>query len=280
MLLIDFTQTMIAGLMAQLKSTQGELSESLLRHMVLNTIKTYTKNFADEYGEVVLCSDARYNWRRDFYPYYKANRKKARDKSELDWSVVFETLHKVRDEIKDNFPYKFIQVEKCEADDIIAVLVRNKKPNDKILIISGDKDFQQLQKYPFVSQWSPNLNKFVKCDRPDNFLKEHILRGDKSDGIPNILSSDDCLAEGVRQKPLRKNMFDAYMRIVIDKDDKYYRNYLRNQTLIDLEMIPKHIEEQILFVYSETEVNHGKVFDYMRHHKLNELMDHIEDFRL
>ena len=278
MILIDFSQTIIAGLMAQLKANDGEMSEDLLRHMIINSLRNYQKRYAEEYGEMVLCTDAANPWRRDFYPHYKANRKKARDNDDMDWTLIFDTLHKVKMEIKENFPYRYMYVENAEADDIIAVLCRT--TNEKVLIVSGDKDFQQLHKYNYVKQWSPNLNKFVVQDRPEEFLKEHTLRGDKSDGIPNILSNDNCMVEGIRQTPLRKPVFDAYMRMTIESDDKYYRNYLRNQTLIDFDFIPKDVESRILKEYEKTEVVQGKVFDYLRTHRLDDLLTNVEDFRL
>ena len=148
------------------------------------------------------------------------------------------------------------------------------------MIVSGDKDFQQLHKYDYVKQWSPNVNKLIHCEDPDRFLKEHILTGDKSDGIPNILSNDNCFAEGIRQTPLRKGVKDSYLRMSIQNDDKYYRNYLRNQTLIDLEFIPQEIEDTILEEYSNTAPVRGKVFDYLRTHRLSELLNHVEDFTL
>ena len=278
MILIDFSQTIIAGLMAQLKANDGEMSEDLLRHMIINSLRNYQKRYAEEYGEIVLCTDAANPWRRDFYPHYKANRKKARDNDDMDWTLIFDTLHKVKMEIKENFPYRYMFVENAEADDIIAVLCRT--TNEKVLIVSGDKDFQQLHKYDYVKQWSPNLNKFVVQDRPEEFLKEHTLRGDKSDGIPNILSNDNCMVEGIRQTPLRKPVFDAYMRMTIESDDKYYRNYLRNQTLIDFDFIPEDVESRILKEYEKTEVVQGKVFDYLRTHRLDDLLTNVEDFRL
>jgi len=278
MILIDFSQTIIAGLMAQLKANDGEMSEDLLRHMIINSLRNYQKRYAEEYGEMVLCTDAANPWRRDFYPHYKANRKKARDNDDMDWTLIFDTLHKVKMEIKENFPYRYMYVENAEADDIIAVLC--KTTDEKVLIVSGDKDFQQLHKYDYVQQWSPNLNKFVVQDRPEEFLKEHTLRGDKSDGIPNILSNDNCMVEGIRQTPLRKPVFDAYMRMTIESDDKYYRNYLRNQTLIDFDFIPEDVESRILKEYEKTEVVQGKVFDYLRTHRLDDLLTNVEDFRL
>jgi len=278
MILIDFTQTIIAGLMAQLKMNDGEVSEDLLRHMIINSVRNYQKRYTPEYGEIVLCTDAANPWRRDFFPLYKAGRKKAREASDMDWGLLFDTLQKVKDEIKENFPYRYMYVENCEADDIIAVLT--KKATEPVLIVSGDKDFQQLHKYDYVKQWSPNLNRMIDCEDPDMFLKEHILRGDKSDGVPNILSNDDVFDLGIRQTPLRKPVLNSYLRMTIEKDDKYYRNYLRNQTLIDLEFIPEDIENRILEEFDKTTVVKGKVFDYLRTHRLNELLNHVEDFTL
>jgi hypothetical protein len=278
MILIDFTQTIIAGLMAQLKMNDGDISEDMLRHMILNSVRNYQKKYAGEYGEIVLCTDAAHPWRKDFYPLYKAGRKKTREASDLDWKMLFNTLQKVKDEIRDNFPYRYMYVENCEADDIIAVLTRESK--EPVLIISGDKDFQQLHKYDDVKQWSPNLNKMVHCEDPQLFLKEHILSGDKSDGIPNILSNDNVFDEGIRQTPLRKGIKDSYLRMTIQKDDKYYRNYLRNQTLIDLDFIPKDIEDRILNEFEKTTIVKGKVFNYLVSHRLNDLLNHVEDFTL
>ena len=278
MILIDFTQTIIAGLMAQMKMNDGEVSEDMLRHMIINSVRNYQKKYARDYGEIVLCTDAAHPWRRDYYPLYKAGRKKTREASDLDWTMLFNTLQKVKEEIRDNFPYRYMYVENCEADDIIAVLTKQSK--EPVLIISGDKDFQQLHKYDDVTQWSPNLNRMIECEDPDLFLKEHILKGDKSDGIPNILSNDDCFELGIRQTPLRKPILEKYLRITIEKDDKYYRNYLRNQTLIDLDFIPQDIEDRILEEFDKTKVVKGKVFDYLVSHRLNELLNHVEDFTL
>jgi hypothetical protein len=278
MILIDFTQTIIAGLMAQLKMNDGDVSEDMLRHMILNSVRNYQKKYAGKYGEITLCTDAAHPWRRDYYPLYKAGRKKTREASDLDWKMLFDTLQKVKDEIRDNFPYRYMYVENCEADDIIAVLT--KKAKEPVLIISGDKDFQQLHKYDGVKQWSPNLNKMVVCEDPELFLKEHILSGDKSDGIPNILSNDDVFEQGIRQTPLRKGIKESYLRMTIQKDDKYYRNYLRNQTLIDLDFIPEKVEERILEEFDKTEIVKGKVFNYLVSHRLNELLNHVEDFTL
>jgi len=278
MILIDFTQTIIAGLMAQLKNNDNEINENMLRHMILNSLRNYQKKYAGDYGEIVLCTDAANPWRREYFPLYKANRKKSREADDRDWKLIFDTLQVVKDEIRDNFPYRYMYVERCEADDIIAVL--SKVIKEDILIISGDKDFQQLQKYNNITQWSPNLNRMINCEQPEEFLKEHVLRGDTSDGIPNILSNDNCFDEGIRQTPLRKPILEKYLRISMEKDDKYYRNYLRNQTLIDFEFIPEDIENAILSEFNKTAPVHGRVLDYLTKHRLNQLIDNAGDFTI
>jgi len=281
MILIDFTQTIIASLMVNLKRNEGEISEDFLRYLILNSLRNYQKRYSPTYGKIVLCTDAGNPWRRDFFPLYKAGRKKARDNDDNDWKLIFDTLQIVKDEIRENFPYHYMYVPSCEADDIIAVLTQRFHKEEDILIVSGDKDFQQLLKYDNVQQYSPNRNDFITPEGgAEHFLKEHILKGDKGDGIPNILSNDDCLDLGIRQTPLRKNILEKYMRISIENDDKYFRNYIRNRTLIDFDLIPNEIIDSINTEFDNTEPVQGKVYDFLREKRITQLLDNIGDFSL
>ena len=281
MILIDFTQTIIASLMVNLKRNEGEISEDFLRYLILNSLRNYQKRYSPTYGKIVLCTDSGNPWRRDFFPLYKAGRKKARDNDDNDWKLIFDTLQIVKDEIRENFPYHYMYVPNCEADDIIAVLTQRFHEEEDILIVSGDKDFQQLLKYDNVQQYSPNRNDFITPEGgAEHFLKEHILRGDKGDGIPNILSNDDCLDLGIRQTPLRKNILEKYMRISIENDDKYFRNYIRNRTLIDFDLIPNEIIDSINTEFDNTEPVQGKVYDFLREKRITQLLDNIGDFSL
>ena len=281
MILIDFTQTIIASLMVNLKRNEGEISEDFLRYLILNSLRNYQKRYSPTYGKIVLCTDAGNPWRRDFFPLYKAGRKKARDNDDNDWKLIFDTLQIVKDEIRENFPYHYMYVPNCEADDIIAVLTQRFHKEEDILIVSGDKDFQQLLKYDNVQQYSPNRNDFITPEGgAEHFLKEHILKGDKGDGIPNILSNDDCLDLGIRQTPLRKNILENYMRISIENDDKYFRNYIRNRTLIDFDLIPNEIIDSINTEFDNTEPVQGKVYDFLREKRITQLLDNIGDFSL
>ena len=210
MIIIDMNQITLASLMMHLNMTKSkEPDENMVRHMILNSVRMYRSQFTEEYGEVVLAYDSKHYWRRDFFPNYKASRRKGREKSDLDWDAIFEVLNKIKAEFKDNLPYKYLEVYGAEADDIIATLVKNKK--EPIMIVSGDKDFIQLQKYSDVKQYSPILKKYVNGYNPDTYIKEHILKGDTSDGVPNVLSPDNTFVDGLRQKPLTKKKIENWL---------------------------------------------------------------------
>ena len=187
MILVDMNQVCISNLMVSLAHTT-DISEGLVRHMVLNSLRSYRNKFYKDYGELVLCYDSKHYWRRKEFPHYKGTRKKDREKSNFDWHEIFEVLNKIRDEIREHLPYKVVEVDGAEADDIIATLVKdqglanirlqnNMQPPSKVLILSGDKDFQQLQKYRFVDQYNPIQKKFVQCEDPKQYIAEHILKG-------------------------------------------------------------------------------------------------------
>lgn len=283
MIIVDLSQVMISNLMMQLGNhTNTEVEEDLLRHMILNSIRSYNQKFKDEYGEMIIACDDRNFWRRDIFPYYKANRKKSREKSELNWTQIFDALHKIRDELKTFFPYRVIQVDSAEADDIIGSLVMAKgDTNEKILILSGDKDFVQLQRYNNVKQYDPVQKKFRTTNDPDRFIKEHIMRGDVGDGIPNFLSTDNCLVVGERQKPVLSKKLDAWVNQKPEEfcDERMLRGYRRNQQLVDLTFIPQNVQDNIL---SEYEAQGGKdrknLFNYFIEKKLKNLIESINEF--
>jgi len=274
MILVDLNQVLLSGLMAQIASQKGvKLEEGLIRHMILNIIRTHLKTFRKEYGEVVLCSDNRKYWRKEFFPFYKAGRKKTREKSDLDWHMIFDMLSKFKQELRDNFPYKVVDVEGAEADDIIGTLVPRHIMHENILIISSDGDFLQLQMYNGRSEFT------VKQYNPAQ--KKFIIRGDKGDGIPNVLSVSDCFVRDIRQTPINKSKFDKLMEKDYGEweDENARIGYSRNQTLIDLRNIPGDIREKIINSYEETKpAPKGKILDYLIANKLRSLIDVIEEF--
>ena len=273
-------QIAVANLMMNLKMNNSKtIDESMVRHMILNSIRMYRMEHHDEYGEVVLTWDSKHSWRRDYFPEYKASRRKGREESDLNWDDIFGTLNKIRNEIKENFPYKYLEVFGAEADDIIGFLCEENK-DEKIMIISGDKDFIQLQKYPNVKQWSPITKKDVNGFNPTTYLKEHILRGDTSDGVPNVLSPDNTFVDGLRQRPLsRKKIQSWLLGGGSDWNDEVKRNFQRNSTLIDLSRTPEELKNQIRLEYNNAP--HGdrsKLLNYFMQNKLKELTENIGEF--
>jgi len=282
-IILDLSQVMLSNIMVQLGNhTNAQVEENMVRHMVLNSIRMYKTKFGSEYGEFVIACDNKNYWRKQLFPYYKANRKKSQAASELDWKAIFECLNKIRGELKEHFPYRIIDVESAEADDIIGTLsIEFGNTNEKILILSGDKDFQQLQRYINIRQYNPVLKKFITCNDPDKFLAEHILKGDAGDGIPNILSDDNCFVLGSRQKPMTQKKMDDLINLGLDGklDHPNFRNYVRNKQLIDLTQVPEGIKLQILESYDEqANKKSSNLLNYFIANRLKNLTESIQDF--
>lgn len=293
MILVDYNQVLISNIMSQINSNpNAELNGDLIRHMVLSSILYYKNRFGNLYGEMIFCADNRKYWRKNVFPYYKANRKKARDKSEFDWILIFETLDKLKKEIKQNFPYKVIEVDGAEADDIIGTLVKESQsqmPREKVLILSSDKDFMQLQRYDNVYQYSPIMKKMLNTNDPRGYLYEHVIRGDSGDGVPNVLSSDDVLiVEGKRQKPIRSAKLDEWIETIksqgepdflATQNEDFQRNWHRNRQLVDLEKTPDSIAKAIVEEYEKEPVGERrKLLSYFIKNKLRNLMEQMSEF--
>ena len=290
MILIDFTQIAIGSLMVAINRGDEEVDDSLVRHLVLNNLRYYRSRFTEKYGELVICCDSKHYWRRDYFPNYKANRKKDRASSGYDWDFIFTTLNSVRDEIKEHFPYKVLEVYGAEADDIIAILIKQVQDDPDDIIISSDKDFIQLHGF-HVKQYSPVSKKLINGTDPVEYLREHIIRGDRSDGVPNVLSPDDTFVAEKRQKPMRKTMLmtlteamekwepkDLFQLAKCNRDT-WMHNWQRNETLIDLDKIPHDIRDKILREFKDAQTgDRSKLFNYFVEKKLNNLIQSIGDF--
>ena len=284
MILLDLNQVMISNLMMQLQRNNDEIEESFIRHMILNSIRMYNVKFGAKYGEMIIACDDKNYWRKDIFPYYKAHRKADRESSTLDWNNIFTILNKIRDELKETFPYKVIQIDRAEADDIIGTLcirfgkVLKAEDDIDILIISGDKDFAQLQRFANVEQFSPMLKKWIRIANAESFLREHIMRGDRGDGVPNFLSADNSIVVGSRQKPLASKKLEKW--IGLDPRDfcneVMLRNYKRNETLVNLDLVPDNIKNQINEKYDNYEIPpRSGLLNYFIKNKLKLLIDKI-----
>ena len=272
-------QISLASVMMNFHMTKSdELEEDMIRHMILNSIRMYRIMFKEEYGEVVLTYDSRHYWRREIFPQYKQNRKKGRENDSKDWDKIFGLLNSIKSEFKEILPYKYVEVYGAEADDIIATLCKEYQ-DQKTMIVSGDKDFIQLQKYKNVKQYSPILKKYVNGHNPDTYIKEHILKGDSSDGVPNVLSPDHTFVEGLRQRPLSKKKIEAWIKSETGMSDEVKRNYQRNHKLINLDNTPEDLQKSILDTFNEAPYgDRSKILTYFIENKLKELTDSIGDF--
>lgn len=295
MIICDLQQTMIANLSVQLGNHQNaQLDENMLRHMILNQLRSFRIKFK-EFGEMVIATDTRGSWRKKVFPYYKALRHKNREESELDWKTIFESFNVVKEELKEFFPWRVIDVDGAEADDIIGTLCHefgddNDSPivatfdkKEEILILSGDHDFKQLQKFNNIQQFDPRQKKKVVCDKPHLYLKEHIIRGDTGDGIPNILSADDSLVNKIRQKPIYDDKLQNWLKTPVEKlvaeDHFTLRNWKRNEQLIDLSFTPEDIRSQVLLQYqSQSGKGRTQLTNYFIKKKLKHMHELINDF--
>jgi hypothetical protein len=288
MILVDMSQISLASMMMHLnmnKTTKPD--EGMVRHMILNSLRMYRTRFKEEFGELVLCFDSRHYWRRDHFPYYKASRKKNREASNLDWESIFSCLNDIKQELKDYFPYKHLEVYGAEADDIIAALcLELEYDNGKTLILSGDKDFIQLHSFRNVSQYSPITKKMINGHNPETYLIEHILKGDSSDGVPNVLSPDNTFVDGLRQRPLGKkkinqwkNPLDEEFNIERLPNDEVIRNYQRNEQLIDLSKSPSELFHACIHAYHKSnDGDRSKLLNYFTQKRLKTLTESISEF--
>ena len=280
MIIIDMNQISLASLMMDLNMRKSnEVDEGMVRHMILNSIRLYRTQFNKEYGEVILTYDSKHYWRREYFPNYKAGRRKGREKDNKDWDKIFTVLNKIKAEFKDNLPYKYLEVYGAEADDIIATLCKSNQ-NEKIMIVSGDKDFIQLHKYPNVKQYSPIVKKFVNGHNPTTYIKEHILKGDTSDGVPNVLSPDNTFVDSIRQRPLGRKKIETWLDIHIDDlPEEVKRNYQRNDKLINLDNIPEELGKEIMFEFKEAPCgDRSKLLNYFIQSRLKNLTSEIGEF--
>ena len=279
MIIVDFKQVLFATFFAAVKQhTNAVIELPVIRTMSLNMLRNIRKKFPDH--DVVVASDSVSNWRRDYFPNYKARRRIKRSDSDVDWTSIFESMDVVRQEISENFPYTHIQIEGCEADDIIGTIVHHTKVSP-VIIISADKDFKQLQTYSNVTQYDHIKGRWIKAENPYELLHEHILRGDVDDDVPNILSEDDTfVVDGKRQVPLTKKRIEMLQNVQNDENHKYYRNWIRNKTLIDLSMTPEHLRNKIIEAFEKGPMvkDRSKLYGYITKNRLSSLLENINDF--
>jgi 5'-3' exonuclease len=277
-ILVDLNQIVINGLFDKLgPHLNVEIDHQALRLMVLNLLHSSYKKFHREYGEMIIAIDSQKNWRKSKFPFYKSQRKKKKEISELNWEQFYQNLDKIKEELRDSFPFKYIEVDLAEADDIIGVICWSS--TDKIVILSKDKDFRQLQVLKYVEQYDPVGKKWIKEKDPITFLNKQIIKGDESDGIPNILSRDNSfLTLDENEHHLSRRQLKDFLDTQIINDAKYKKNYFRNRTLIDLREVPELIKQEIIHKYREPVENiKERLNEYYKNNNLDEFLNEVYD---
>jgi hypothetical protein len=308
-IVIDYSQIAISNIMFELKgkSFDAEANTSLLRHMILNSLRSIRTKFFAQYGELVIACDNRSYWRKEVFPNYKASRKKTRSSSTIDWEKLFKVLNQIKEELSLHFPYPVIDVQRAEADDVIAALaewtyLQNQlaggvldneaeekffTTEERVLIVSGDNDFLQLQKYPHVDQYNPVQKKMVTLETgqtPALYKLQHIIGGDTGDGIPNVLSPDDVfITEGTRQASMTAPKLAAWMARTFEEnrsDPIYGKNFIRNETLVDFDAIPEDVKAKIVesFKMQSGTRNRAHLFEYFQQHRMKNLLGYLTQF--
>lgn len=298
MILVDYSQVCIANICQFQndleKSAETPEAVNIIRHAILTGLMSYKKKYGKKYGELVIACDGRNYWRKEKFPYYKINRKKARDSSSMDWNLIFDTMSQIKEDLITYFPYRIVSVDRAEADDIIATMCKYTQENELIdsglfescqpvLILSTDGDFKQLQKYDNVEQYSPQQKKFIVSSNVNHDLIEKICTGDAGDGVPNIMSPDAIfVTEGVRQTSFMKKKLEKFYLLGRDAcdNDVQKRNWDRNNLMINLDMIPEDVRVDIITAYHGSKNTHDKmdIYNYLVKYRCRLLLENLENF--
>lgn len=135
--------------------------------------------------------------RRAIFPEYKSGRRPQRlNRYYEDIPDTYENRDyqlKLTIESLRHAPVQQIYVSDCEADDVIGYMCRHMFRNNKIVVVSSDKDLYQLIDNN-VTQWSPGQKKLITPEEvrekfgvwPTNMCLVRSFVGDSSDGIPGV----------------------------------------------------------------------------------------------
>jgi len=280
MILVDFSGVVFSRIVHS--ETPQPMSLDETRHVILAALREIRVKFPN-HGTMVICCDNG-SWRRDVFPQYKARRRETRANDGIDYASMWESVNTVLDEIDAHIPWLVIRQPNTEADDIIGTLVHH-NPADPIMIVSRDKDFIQLHGRPNVYQYDPITKTRVYAEDARRYAFEHLIRGDVGDGIPNILSEDNCLSDRIRQKSITKKVLadfiseDSSTLLTGNMDADTIRRLKRNLKLISLSHIPDEIVNGILDGYEKSNsITIGTPLEYFINKNVN-FKDMVGDFR-
>lgn len=285
LMIIDYNLIAISTTFATF--TPKTLDPEKLKYVILNSLRANIKRFKLDYPDIVIAvdnGDGGY-WRRDIASYYKGNRKKHRDESDWDFDVIFKVVNSLKDGLVANFPYKILDIKRCEADDVAGVLVKHFHAKyEKIMLVSSDGDWSQLQKYNNIKQYNPVMAKQVKPKHggPGAVLKHKIIKGDRKDGIANILSAGDSVITETKQKMITNKNYTKWMTSNNPEEfctPEMLARYKENERLLDLYQVPEKYENDILEAFNNYVLpKKSLIYPYLVTNGFSDMCNNISDF--
>ncbi len=262
------------------------------RHVYISSILGIQRKFKKEFGQIVLCLDSSPYWRTIVFPHYKANRKKGREESKIDWLAAFNIFKELEQELVDIFPWKVVKANSAEGDDVIAALVHYLQDNETTssgifdepqpsLIYAADADFKQFHKFKNFKQFNPIMKKWVAKPEED-FLIEKIIRGDAGDGVPSVLCPDDFFVneDTGRAPPVTKKVIERFKN-GLGLTDEEKRRFERNRLMIDLSLTPTDIRDEIVANYKTADATCDlqKIMNHLIQKRCRNLLNDIQAFK-
>lgn len=246
----------------------------MMGYIIVDSI--YRSMLKTKSNEVIIALDSTNVWRKDIFPRYKESRKKQREKVKIDWSKFYGEQNKIFEDISRYLPFKVLQVDRTEADDVIGVIVLNYK-NKSFVIISTDEDYKQLLSKR-TKLYQPIKKKWVECSNPEKFIVMKCLDGQVKDGIFNVITPIDWPAE--KRKP---SLGEEKVRRIIDGG---YEDWLvsegaverfdLNRKLIDFNCVPENIKKNIIEKYKNYKLpNLEEAYNFF---KQRNFKSYLEDF--
>ena len=251
-----------------------ETNYEILKYRMFDSIYKSLYKVKDV-GEIVLAVDARRSWRKLYWTKYKANRKSAREKIDLDWDEYYQMYDSFMLEIKENLPFKVIKIEDCEADDVIGSLCLDKP--QEFYIISTDKDFLQLSS-PRVKIFNPLKKVHVEHPNPELFIVEQSLCGQSKDNIYNVKTPLD-FPDGKRKPGFGAKAYEKVIATGLDKwldENKLRDRYEFNRNLMDFSRIPQEIKRRINREYDNyVKPSPDNIYPFIKNNKWPEYLSNF-----
>lgn len=240
-LIVDLNNIVFSTRFSKVKTPKSRgakedyIPEIILKDTLMSIVKHANEFRADS---IIIACDGRRVWRKDVYKEYKANR----DHADIYYEETIEAANLLKRFFEECTNAAVIEVERCEADDVIAVFVQESQDVENI-IMSSDKDFVQLlDANTFL--YSPAQGKWRESEDVEYDLFVKCIRGDSNDNIRSAYPR-------IWEKKLREAWEDEYKMLnlleVVRKDGvKVADAYQANSVLIDLTQQPDYIRQNII----------------------------------